>query len=409
MTTLDLNFIRSQFPAFSEPSLQGWAFFNNAGGSYACKPVIDRLTQFYRETKVQPHGFSPASKIAGKKMDESYTRLAAYLNVGEDEVLFGPSTSQNTYVLAQAFREAWSPGDEIIVTNQDHEANSGVWRKLAGEGIVVREWTIDKETGVLNLADLDRMLNEKTRLLAFPHCSNVIAHENPVAEIAAKAHAAGALVVVDGVAYAPHGLPDIDALGADIYLFSTYKTYGPHQGVMVIRRPLLDQLANQGHYFNAENLRYKLLPAGPDHAQVAAAAGIADYFDMAYDHHFKETADTPERGRQLHNLFQEHEKKLLVKLLGWLKVRDGVRIVGPDDAEVRAPTVAVTFQDHVPAVVARQLVEHKIMAGAGHFYGVRPLIGMGIPLDTGVLRLSFVHYTTEAEIDQLITALDSVL
>ncbi len=293
MTTLDLDFVRSQFPAFSEPSLKGWAFFENAGGSYACGPVIDRLNRYYRQTKVQPYGNYPASIQAGAEMDEAHRRLAAYLNVDETEVHFGPSTSQNTYVLAQAFRGILKAGDEIVVTNQDHEANSGCWRRLAGDranepgvltglpsGVVVREWTIDRETGMLNPDDLDALLSDRTRLVAFPHASNIVAHVNPVEEIVARAHAAGAWAVVDGVAAAPHGLPDVAALGADVYLFSLYKTYGPHQGLMVIRTPLLEQLPNQGHFFNAGISRKKLTPAGPDHKpQVAAAAGIADYLD----------------------------------------------------------------------------------------------------------------------------------
>ena len=131
MTTLDLNFVRAQFPAFSEPHLQGWAFFENAGGSYACKQVIEKLERYYRETKLQPYGVYPASARAGEAMDESYRRLAGYLNVGEDEVHFGPSTSQNTYVLAHAFRGMWAEGDEVIVTNQDHE---GQFRGMAAVG-----------------------------------------------------------------------------------------------------------------------------------------------------------------------------------------------------------------------------------------------------------------------------------
>ncbi len=169
-------------------------------------------------------------------MDESYTRLAAYLNVSEDEVHLGPSTTQNIYVLAQAFRELWNEGDEIILSNQDHEANAGFWRRLEKTGIVIKEWRVDPETGMLNPNDLDAMLSYKTRLLAFPHCSNIIGYVNPVAEIVSKAKAAGIRVVVDGVSYAPHGLPDIGSLGADIYLFSLYKTWGRHLGVMTIKK-----------------------------------------------------------------------------------------------------------------------------------------------------------------------------
>lgn len=408
-TVLDLDFVRSQFPAFSEPNLQGWAFFDNAGGSYACGQVIDRLHRYYRQTKVQPYGVHPASIRAGEEMDEAYRRLAAYLNVGEDEVHFGPSTSQNTYVLAQAFRPTWQSGDEIIVTDQDHEANSGAWRRLGDTGIVVRQWSLDPETGMLNPDDLDGLLTERTRLVAFPHCSNIVAHINPVAEIAAKAHAAGARVVVDGVAAAPHGLPDVDALGADIYLFSLYKTYGPHQGLMVIRDPLLDELVTQGHFFNAEVKHKKLVPAGPDHAQVAAAAGIADYLDAIDAHHFPESAPAVERGHRVHELFRQAEKARLAPLLDWLSHRPDVRIVGPADPAIRVPTVSVTTRTHSTAFVARQLAEDGIMASHGHFYAVRPLDAMGIPRDPGVLRMSFVHYTTDEDVTRLVEALDSIL
>src|SRR3546814_8039687 len=181
-----LSFVRAQFPAFSEPSLKDWAFFENAGGSYACAPVVERLTLFYRETKVQPYGPFPASARAGEEMDEARARLAGYLNVATDEVHFGPSTSQNSYVLAQAFRQMLRPGDEIVVTNQDHEANSGAWRRLAESGISVHEWAIDPESGRLDLRELDRLLSEKTKLVAFPHCSNIVAHLNPAAASSAR-------------------------------------------------------------------------------------------------------------------------------------------------------------------------------------------------------------------------------
>ena len=409
MAILDVDFIRSQFPAFAEPSLEGWAFFENAGGSYTCQQVIRRLMDFYTKTKVQPYYGYPASQAAGAAMDESYVRMAEYLNVGEDEVHLGPSTSQNTYVLAQALRGMWREGDEIIVSNQDHEANAGAWRRLAQTGIVVKEWHVDAESGMLDPADLDEMLSDKTRMIAFPHCSNVVAHVNPVAKIAAKGQAAGAIVVVDGVSYAPHGLPDVKALGVDIYLFSLYKTWGPHLGLMTVKRELLDRMVNQSHFFNAELVRKKLVPAGPDHAQIGATAGIAEYLDAVYAHHFTEQVDAAERGRRLHDMFQLHEKELLAKLLGWLRQRDDVRIVGPDDAELRAPTVSIIPKNKSIKTVYDSLVAHKLMIGSGHFYGVRPLNGMNIPLDTGVLRLSFVHYTTEQEIDQLIGGLRNAL
>lgn len=409
MPDLDTAFARRQFPAFSEPSLDGWAFFENAGGSYTCSQVIDRLTAFYTRTKVQPYFPYPASEAAGAAMDEAYRRFAGYLGVGVDEVHLGPSTSQNTYVLAQALRPLWHAGDEIVASNQDHEANAGAWRRLADTGIVVREWRIDPSTGALDPRALDDLLSEKTRMVAFPHCSNVVAAINPAAEIVARAHAAGAIAVVDGVAWAPHGLPDVGALGADVYLFSLYKTWGPHLGLMAVKRNLLATAHNQSHFFNVGKGRARLLPAGPDHAQIAASAGVCDYLDALYAHHFEEPADAAERGRRLAAMFRAHETRLAARLLGWLRRRDDVCIVGPSDPARRAPTVSILPLARDLRDVHRALTERRLMTGFGHFYGVRPLLGMNVEPDPGVLRLSFLHYTTEEEIEQLIRGLEAAL
>ncbi|SMH58218.1 aminotransferase class V-fold PLP-dependent enzyme [Maritimibacter sp. HL-12] len=405
--TLDSTWVRGRFPAFAEPSLAGQAFFENAGGSYACAPVIDRLTRFYRSRKVQPYAPYEASRLGGAEMDEARTRLAAMLGVETDELSFGPSTTQNTYVLARAFAQAMQPGEAIVVTNQDHEANSGTWRRLAEEGIEIREWRIDPETGHLDPEALEDLLDEKVRLVVFPHVSNVVGEINDVAAISALAHAAGAFVCVDGVSYAPHGLPDVDALGPDIYLFSAYKTYGPHQGLMVIRRALGEWLPNQAHYFNADVLYKRFTPAGPDHAQVAASAGMADYIEALSAHHGG-PAHGAAAARHAHDLMRGHETALLQPLLDYLSARNDVRLLGPTRAERRAPTVALELSAPGAGVAAALALE-GIMAGGGDFYAVRPLEAMGVDPDKGVLRLSFVHYTTEAEVDKLIAALDKAL
>jgi selenocysteine lyase/cysteine desulfurase len=408
MTQLDLDFVRSQFPAFAEPTLEGWAFFENAGGSYPAAATVRRLHEFYLKTKVQPYGPYPASRRAGALMDESYQRLATCLNVEPDEVHFGPSTSQNTYVLARALRPLMAEGDEIVVTNQDHEANSGAWRRLAQTGITIREWRVDAQTGHLDPGDLDNLLSEKTRLVAFPHVSNVVAEINPVAEIAAKVRAAGAVSVVDGVAAAPHGLPDVAALGPDVYLFSSYKTYGPHQGGMVVRRALAERAANQGHYFNADKIAKRFTPAGPDHAQVAAMAGIADYIDGLYTHHFTTNLAADGRARRVHDLMRGQEIALTRPLLEYLRGRNDIRLLGPAEADRRAPTIALTHA-RPGEELARDLAQHRIMAGGGDFYARRLIEALGIDSAHGALRLSFLHYTSPAEINQLIEALDQVL
>lgn len=405
--TLDIAFVRSQFPAFSEPSLQGQAFFENAGGSFACLPVIERLSAYYRRLKVQPYYAYSASTEAGEWMDSAYRRMAEYLGVGPDEVHFGPSTSQNTYVLAQAMRKQLRPGDEIIVTNQDHEANSGVWRRLATDGVLLREWCVNPDSGTLALADLDVLLTSRTRLLAFTHCSNIIAHINPVAEITARARAVGAISVVDGVSYAPHGFPDVPTLGADIYLFSLYKTFGPHQGLMVMRPELVDRLGNEGHEFNGSHLRKRLVPAGPDHAQIAASAGIADYFDALDAHHGG--GDVAHRPQRLRELLHVAEQPLLKRVLDELGAHPRLRLLGPVDVAQRTGTVAIVPSRRSPAGVAARLASAGVMAASGNFYAVRLLEALGIESASGVLRLSLAHYTTADEVEQLLTALDDAL
>lgn len=403
---LDPTKVRALFPAFSESTLKGQAFFENAGGSYTSKPVLDLLDHYYRATKVQPYGTYAASEAAGIAMDHAYERIAAAMGVSADWIHFGPSTSNNTYVLAQAFKDHLNSDDAIIVTNQDHEANSGAWRRLEKHGIEVREWQVDQQTGQLELAKLDALLDSSVKFVAFPHCSNIVGHINPAKQICARAKAAGALSIVDGVSYAPHGLPDVSDMGADIYMFSAYKTYGPHQGIMAIRPELAKALPNQGHYFNDTKLRYRLTPAGPDHAQIAACAGIADYLEAV-----AELADAEVQGtdsfRRAHNAMRGQETLLMQPLLDWIgNNANRMRLIGPATAEDRAPTIALALNEPGRDVALR-LAKHGIMAGGGHFYAVRLMEALGIDPEQGILRLSFTHYTSPAEIDAVVKALDA--
>lgn len=409
LPAFDADFVRAQFPAFAEPSLMTRAFFENAGGSYPCKPVIDRLTRFYRTRKVQPYYPFPASRAAGEEMDEARTRLAALMGIETDELSFGPSTTANTTVLAQAVRLGLDPGAAIVVTDQDHEANSGPWRRLGDEGVEVREWRMDPATGRLDPDALAPLLSDgAVRLVCFPHCSNVVGQINPVAQIAALAHRHGAFVCVDGVSYAPHGLPDVGALGADIYLFSAYKTYGPHQGIMAIRRDLGRRLPGQGHFFNNDVLYKRFTPAGPDHAQVAACAGIADYLDALDAHHFDDPAPPAARAARVHDLLRARELALMTPLCDWLAGQNRARLLGPATPEGRAPTFALDLgRDPLP--VAAALAARGIDVGAGDFYAVRALKALGVDPAIGVLRLSFTHYTSPDDIARLIAALDDLL
>ncbi|MGB5237045.1 MAG: aminotransferase class V-fold PLP-dependent enzyme [Flavobacteriaceae bacterium] len=406
---LDIDFVRSQFPAFSEPSLQGWAFFENAGGSYPCNQVIGLLTEFYTKNKVQPYYPYPASLRGGEMMDASYQKMATYLNVDPSEIHFGPSTTQNVYVLANAMRPMWEEGDEIIVSCQDHEANAGAWRRLSDRGIKIIEWHVDQKTGLLDTEVLKGLFSQRTKMVAFPHCSNVIGYINPVKEISALAHQHGAVLVVDGVGWAPHGFPDLKDLDADIYMFSSYKTYGPHLGVMYVKGSLMERLENQSHFFKKGVSRNMITPAGPDHAQIGAAAGMLDYFDTLYNHHFDGDAGPAERNRALNRLFREYEEALQEPLLEFLSSREDVRIVGPVINKNRAPIISIIPLNKSVEEVYAGLTQHRLMLGYGDFYAVRPLMDMGIPTDPGVIRMSFVHYTSRAEVDLLIGGLEKTL
>jgi cysteine desulfurase family protein (TIGR01976 family) len=409
MTKLNLEFVRNQFPAFKEPSLEGFAHFENAGGSYACRQTIEWLDRYYRRTKVQPYYDFPASRSAGEQMDAAKERMAAWLNVGSDELHFGPSTSQNSYVMAQALRQELQPGDEVIVTNQDHEANVGAWSRLEDAGIVVREWRVDADTAELHPIDLEALLSERTRAVAFTHCSNIVASINPVREITDLIHEVGAWAIVDGVSFCPHGMPDIPATGADIYFFSLYKVYGPHLGAMYLGRQLNAELPYQGHFFNAGKPGARFTPAGPDHAQIAAVNGVMDYMEAVAAAHGAGKESMQGQAAAVRSLFRDHESALLQPLLDFLAEHPRVRLIGKDRAPLRAPTVAFTADGWSSAELASRLAEHKLGIGVGHFYAYRLVEALGVDTDDGVVRTSFVHYTSPDEVSRLIEALDQLL
>jgi cysteine desulfurase family protein (TIGR01976 family) len=406
---LDLEFVRSQFPAFREPSLAGFAHFENAGGSYACGPAIAWLDRYYRQTKVQPYYAFAASALAGEQMDAARSRLADWLNVGQDEIHFGPSTSQNTFVLAQALRRHLKPGDEVVVTNQDHEANVGSYARLADDGIVVREWKVDAATGELDRRGLEALLGPRTRVVAFTHCSNVVGSIHAVRELADLAHRAGAWAFVDGVAFSPHGMPDLAELGVDAYYFSFYKVYGPHLGAMFLRREVNAALPNQGHFFNEAKPGARFTPAGPDHAQIAAVNGVMDYMDAVADRHGLGGQPVQARAAGVRELFRAHETRLLQPLLDFLAAHPKVQLIGRRRASERAPTVSLTVKGSRSADLASRLAEAKLGVGVGNFYAYRLLKALGIDTEDGALRLSFVHYTSQDEVDRLIQELDQCL
>lgn len=410
---LDVDLVRSQFPAFADPVEARSSFFENAGGSFACRQTIDALTGFYTHTKVQPYSGFRSSAAAGELMDRSRDRWAEALGVSAREVVFGPSTSANTYVLAHAFAALLGPGDEVIVTNQDHEANTGAVRRMAERvGATVREWSIDPGTGLLDIDRLESLLSIRARLVTVPHASNIVGQENDVARVCALAHRCGARVIVDGVSFAPHTIPDVASIDADVYLFSLYKTYSVHQGLMVVRNGLLDELPNQGHFFNESAPDKRLNPAGPDHAQVASAGAVLDYVEWFHAQHGGGGGDLRRVCTEVSTSWREHESSLTAALLDHLARRDDVRLLGPATLDAapghRCPTIAFVPLAAEPQAVAARLVAAGVQTSAGHYYAYRVLQGLGVDPERGVVRLSFVHYTSRDDIDRALDALSSL-
>ena len=213
---LDPLFVRGQFPA----ALWKWAFFESAGGSYVPKSVIERLTAYMSENQVQPGTYFPGAAKALERMNFGHTLMAAMIGANPNEVVIGPSSSINIYVLANALRSLWDEGSEVIVAVQNHEANSAPWRRLSDTGIKVLDWPVLPETGTLDIKVLENLLSDRTRLVTFPHVSNILGAINNIQAITNLVHKTGAQVCVDGVACAPHRALDVKGWNVDYYVFS---------------------------------------------------------------------------------------------------------------------------------------------------------------------------------------------
>jgi selenocysteine lyase/cysteine desulfurase len=281
-------------------------------------------------------------------------------------------------------------------------------------GCTLREWRMDPITGMLDIDELEQLLNDRTGLVTVPHASNIVGQENDIARITALAHSVGARVIVDGVSFAPHSIPDVAALGADVYLFSLYKTYSVHQGLMVVRSGLLTELPNQSHFFNADIADKHLNPAGPDHAQVAASGAVLDYVLALHEHHGGLEGDgLHSAAAAVSALWRKREDGVTTALLDALSGRDDVRVLGPESikSEVfhRCPTIAFSPIAMEPEAVAHELVRRGVQTSSGHYYAVRVLEGLGIDPDRGVVRLSGVHYTSPDDVERAVVALGEVL
>ena len=410
-TKLDLNFVRSQFPAFKDPLCKDWSFFENAGGSYVPQQVIDRLNKFLISTKVQPYAEYPMSKIAGDQMDEATELFAKMINANNKEIIIGGSTSVNLYVLSNALKYSLKPGDEIIVTNQDHEANISPWRRLSEVGANIKEWKINPETAELDIETFEKLITDKTKIVAVTHCSNIVGTVNNLKKITEIAHKKNAIVIGDGVSYAPHGFPDVKDLGVDFYTFSLYKTYGPHLALLYGKEDILKNLPNQNHQFLEGNYPYTINPGGPNHEELASLTGIYDYITSLYDHHFYTNKfSIRDKIKAINQLISKHEEEIANPILDYLNKREDLKLIGKNKItnKNRAPTISFISKKISSQEVSNILVKNGIATRNDNFYAWRCLKALNINSEDGVIRISLVHYNNKDDVAKLLLALEKL-
>lgn len=405
---IDIELVRSRFPSLDTD----WIFFDNGGGSQIAQPVLDRINEYLVTSNVQ-HGASyEVSRLATDRLRAAEKAMATLVNArSASEIVMGGSTTLLFRTLATAFASTLEPGDEVVVSSGDHEANISPWVDLERVGVQVKVWDVDPQSYELRLEDLEALMGPRTKLVAVTHTSNILGTINPIREIADRVHARGALLCVDGVAYAPHRAVDVQALDVDFYAFSFYKTYGPHYALLYGKRDLLVDLPSRSFFFIPEDdVPSKFEPGGANYELSYGMLGLMDYLD--------EVAAEAATGRHHRSavessfaLIAEYEEVLSDRLLDFLRDRPGVRIIGREDAgrAVRVPTISFVVDGIPSSEVVSRVDPHRIGIRFGHFYSARLIDQLGLASGDGVVRVSMVHYNTLDEIERLISVLDSTL
>ena len=405
---LDLARIRAEFPALETDEV----FLDNAGGSQVLRRVADRIRDYLLHDNVQLGASYAASCKAGERVLAARRAVAELVNApADDEVVIGPSTTALIGTLVEALRPGLRPGDEVIVTESDHEANIGAWERLVEVGVTVRVWRVNPETFGLLVEDLDSLLGPRTRWIAMTQASNVLGTVNPVADVASRAHAVGARLCVDAVAFAPHWIVDVQATGADAVVFSFYKVFGPHLAVLWVRRDLLLSLPSLNHFFiGPDVIPYKLQRGNVNYELSYGCAGINEYLrDVGT------RLGAVGNGRVLmqaaFDAFAQHEDDLAEQVLSWLRERHGVRIIGLPSVKAgqRVPTISFVAEGQMSATIVRRVDEHGIGIRFGDFYARRLIEALQLQQYGGVVRVSIAHYNTADEIRRLLTALDEAI
>jgi cysteine desulfurase family protein (TIGR01976 family) len=398
--------IRRAFPALAGDIV----FLENAGGSQVPRVVADRIRDYMLSSYVQLGAGYPLSHEATALVDEAHDFVRMLFNGSDGEVILGPSTSALLRMLADCYSDVLSPGDEIVVAEIGHEANIGPWKSLERVGIKLRWWRMDPDSCETPLETLDELLTERTALVAFPHVSNLLGGILDIGEITGRAHAAGARVVVDGVAFAPHRAMDVEAWDVDFYAYSTYKVYGPHMAAMWAASDALPELVGPNHFFIPDDeLPYKFELGGVSHEGCAGILGLRDY--LAFLSGAGEAGDLDRAAvERSFDLMTECELPLQTRLIDYFESRGDVRIVGPSHGErSRVGTISFVHDAKSSREITDIVDGSGIAIRHGHMYAYHLCEALGMDPEDGVARVSLVHYNTPEEIDRLIRVLDRAL
>jgi cysteine desulfurase family protein (TIGR01976 family) len=410
--------IRGQFPALRQDIGNRPAIFlDNPGGTQVHQSVIDATTDYYLRANANHGGAFATSQRSDAILDEAHIAVADMLNAASpDEVVFGPNMTTLTLGVSRALAREISPGDEIVVTRMDHDANISPWLLVAEDrGATVRWADFDVEDYTLDMAGLRGLINERTKIVALGYASNALGTVNDVATIVGWAHDVGALAFVDAVQYAPHGPIDVQALDCDLLVMSAYKFFGPHIGVLYGKYELLDRLQ-----------AYKVRPAPKDppgkyetgtqnHEGIAGTLAAVNYLAEIGEQYGKDYADRFPglTGRRLHlktgmTVLREYDHVLSAAILDELETLPGVQIHGITDRnriEERVPTVSFTWGDRHPRDIAAELGKRGIFVWDGNYYALAVTERLGLEGRGGMVRIGAVHYNTVEEIRRLGDAL----
>ena len=397
----DLSLVRSQFPALERDAV----FLDNPAGTQVARQVLDRVHSYLVDTNANQGGNFPSSKASDAVLYEARAACADLYNAGRpEEIVFGANMTSLTFHFSRSLAHLLDPGDTVVVTQLDHDANISPWLRIAAERGATVEWVdFDVEDGTLRLDTLDRALESKPKIVAVGYASNALGTVNPVREITARARAAGALVFIDAVQYAPHGVIDVQELDCDFLVSSAYKFFSTHVGVLYGKHALLDELTAYKVRPSSKRPPGKWETGTPNFEGIAGVLGAVEYFEWLAAT-FGSGGET-RRSRIVEGLtlVKDYETSLSRHLLETLSAIPGVHIYGLTDLgrlDERVPTISFTKEGISPAEIARRLGEEGVYVWDGNYYALSVTERLGVETSGGMVRVGPVHYNTMAEIDR---------